>query len=118
MIGPDPSDLQRKKESLILMGIVPGAFLGLCGALIESSMKEPFKLAFGLCGFVRTQIPEFYGQAFSTLWLGITNLKLYYILVGLLLLLFWSSVSLLFIGVVIGAFLGGAIYWFLSAAQP
>jgi hypothetical protein len=118
MIGLDPSELQRKKKPLFLVGIVPGAFLGLCGSLIESSMKEPFKLAFGLSDFIRTQIPEFYGQAFSTLWFGITNLKLYYILVGLALLLMWTGLGVLLIGVVMGAFIGGVIYWFLSVAQP
>jgi len=119
MMGPDPSELQgKKKKSLILMGIAPGALLGVIGSLVESSMKQPFKLAFELCTMVQTMLPEHFGKAFSMVWFGISNLKVFYILMGLLYLIVWTSVSLFSVGVVLGAFIGGAVYWFLSIAQP
>jgi hypothetical protein len=54
----------------------------------------------------------------KALWFGITNLKLYYIFFGLLFLLLGSDAALLLVGIVVGTFLGGIIYWLILIAQP
>jgi hypothetical protein len=49
-----PNDLALKKKSsfkaFLLVAIVPGILLGLCGSLVESGTKEPFKLMFDVWG--------------------------------------------------------------------
>lgn len=120
----DPSALpQRRKKRFIITRVLlatalAGMFLGICGSLVEASMKEPFRQAFEFWGIYKSQVPEQVGKSFAMFWFGITNFKLYYFFVGLLLLIFTTSLSLLTIGIVVGAFVGGAFYWILSIAQP
>jgi hypothetical protein len=116
-----PNDPGLKKKSslkFLLVATVPGMLLGLFGSLVESSMKEPFKLMFDVWGLYTNFIPDLYGKAWSALWFGITNLKLYYVFFGVLGLLLGSGVALCLSGIVIGTFLGGVIYWLISIAQP
>ena len=116
-----PNDPGLKKKSslkFLLVAIVPGMLLGLFGALVESSMREPFKLMFDVWGLYTDFIPELFGKALRALWFGITNLKLYYVFFGVLGLLLGSGAALCLIGIVIGTFLGGVIYWLISVAQP
>ena len=97
---------------------MPGILLGLCGSLVESGTKEPFKLMFDVWGLCTSFIPELFGKALRALWFGITNLKLYYVFFGLLGLLLGTGAALCLFGIFIGTFLGGVIYWLISIAQP
>jgi hypothetical protein len=81
-------------------------------------MKDPYRVAFDLLATYRNQVPEQLGKSFAMFWFGITNFKLYYFFVGLLFPIFATTLSLLTLGVVAGAFIGGAFYWILSIAQP
>ena len=56
-----PNDPGLKKKSslkFLLVGLVPGILLGLFGSLVESSMKEPFKLMLDVWGLYTDFIPE------------------------------------------------------------
>ncbi len=57
-------------------------------------------------------------QHMSMVWLGITSFKLFYVLVGALFMMAAVVIGLMGDGMIIGAALGGAFYWFLSVAQP
>ena len=117
---PQRSRAQEEEFSptFLLVAIVPGMLLGLFGALVESGMKEPFKLMFDVWGLYTSFIPELFGKALRALWFGIINLKLYYVFFGVLGLLLGAGAALCLFGIVIGTFLGGVIYWLISIAQP
>jgi hypothetical protein len=123
MLEPSPLQQQQRKKrftfkNILLVTALAGTFLGICGSLVEASMKDPFRLAFDIWGTYRSQVPEQVSKSFSMFWFGITNFKLYYFFVGLLLLIFTTSLAVLTLGIVGGAFIGGAFYWILSIAQP
>ncbi len=119
----DPGALQPRKKRftfrlIFFIIVVAGVFLGIAGSLVEATMKEPYKLAFDCWAIYRGQVLEAVSKSFGMFWFGVSNFKLYYFFVGLLFLTFSIVLALMTLGIVAGAFIGGAFYWILSVAQP
>lgn len=114
----DPGLKKKSSLNFLLVVLVPGILLGLCGSLVESGTKEPFKLMWDVWGLCTSFIPEMFSKASKALWFGITNLKLYYVFFGVLGFLLGAGAALCLTGIFIGTFLGGVIYWLISIAQP